>query len=72
MQVVSEDFLSWGGSSQPTAFDWLFDSLFDVCDFVSLEINVESKYLVWRRGLRKNTCVCTPCRKGGEFLLGVF
>lgn len=72
MQVVLEHFPSWGGNSQPTALDWLLDSLFEVYDFISLGINLESKYLIWRRGVRKNTRACTTCQKVGELLRGVF
>lgn len=60
LRVVSEHFLSWGGSSQPTAFDWLLDSLLEVYDFISLEINFESKYLIWRRGVRKKPVRAPP------------
>lgn len=68
LRVVSEHFLSWGGSSQPTAFDWLLDSLLEVYDFISLEINFESKYLIWRCGVRKKPVACATCRKVGELL----
>lgn len=69
---TSRSWDSVGGNSQPTALDWLLDSLFEVYDFISLGINLESKYLIWRRGVRKNTRACTTCQKVGELLRGVF